>query len=870
MGLRLHRAGRFSCLVILTAVSLPAFAQQSGPAVSFATDVAPLLSEKCLQCHGLKDPMANLDLKTRESALKGGQHGPAIVPGNAAASPLYTHVAGVAQPRMPLGGKLSDEEIAVLKNWIDAGAEWDSSVKLEAPSATVSKAAAPAEKKFTDAQRHYWAFQKVVKPPVPAVKNSAWVRTPVDAFILAKLEEKNLKPNAPADKITLIRRAYFDLIGLPPTPDQVQAFLADNSPRAFETVVDQLLASEHYGERWGRHWLDLARYADTQGFKADETRPNVWRYRDYVIHAFNDDKPYDRFIKEQIAGDELYPNDPDAKIATGFNRLWPDESNLANPIIMRQEILNDITDTVGAVFMGMTYGCAKCHDHKFDPILQKDYYKLQAFFAGSTNVDKANLLTGEQEAAYDQQYAEWDAKTRDIRGQMSALLQEARLAKTKESIGMFPQEAQDAVFTPPEKRTPMQWQMYYRSAQRLPSDDAVAKSLKGEAKEKYASLKAELAQFDSIKPADPPLGEIMVDQARVVPATYILSKGVYDAPLDEVQPGYLSILDPNPAKIVLPEGLNSSGRRTALANWLADPQNPLSTRVMANRIWSYHFGEGIVGSPSDFGIMGERPSNPQLLDWLTATFVENGWSLKKMHRLIMLSSAYQQSSANQPDAAAIDPENKLMWRFGRRRLEGEVIRDSMLFVGGELSTKMGGPGVFPPLPPGVSMPGSHYLNWNTEKDETEADRRSVYVFVKRNLRYPMFETFDMPDTHETCPRRYATVTPTQPLALLNDELVMEWSRKLASRVLNDGGLSPEQQVDRAFRIAYSRAPKAEESQAILEFLNQQSALLAQRIAKDEKVPMPDSVPQGMDQARAAAFVDLCHTLLNSNEFIYMN
>jgi hypothetical protein len=843
-------------------------AAQTTKKVSFAQDVASILSEKCLQCHGLADPMANLDLKSREGALKGGQHGPAIIPGDAAASNLYKHVAGLEQPRMPLGGKLSDEEIAVLEAWIDSGAEWDTGVTLRTPVPAANAPAIP--KQFTDAQRRYWAFQKIVKPDVPSVKAKSWVRTPVDAFILAKLEEKNLKPNPSADKLTLIRRAYFDLIGLPPTPEQVQAFLSDNSPRAFEKVVDNLLASPHYGERWGRHWLDLARYADTQGFKADEARPNMWRYRDYVIEAFNQDRPYDRFIKEQIAGDELYPADPAEKVATGFNRLWPDESNLANPILMREEILDDITDTVSSVFMGLTYGCAKCHDHKFDPILQKDYYKLQAFFAGTTNNDRSSLLTGEEGTRHEEQYAGWDAKTRDIRAEMRGLLEAVRVNATKDAIGMFPTEAQQAVFTAPEKRTAMQWQIYYRSASRLPNDTALEKALKGDAKERYAALKKELAQYDSIKPADPPIAQVMVDQGRDAPPTHVLAKGVWDAPLDEVQPGFLTILDPNPAKIISPEGLNSSGRRSALANWLADPNNPLVSRVMVNRIWHYHFGQGIVGSPSDLGVMGERPSNPQLLDYLASVFVTDGWSIKKMHRMIMLSSAYQQSSAYQASAAAIDPQDKLVWRFERRRLEGEVIRDSMLFVSGELNLKMGGPGVFPPLPPGVSMPRSNYLNWKPEKDPAESDRRSVYVFVKRNLRYPMFEAFDFPDTHESCPRRYSTVTPTQPLAMMNDELVMEWARALASRVLNDGGLSAEQQIERAYRLVFSRAPRGEESRLVLDFLNQQSALLAERLAKTDKVPLPDSVPAGMAPARAAAFVDFCHTLLNSNEFIYMN
>ena len=853
--------------LFLFGVYVPSFAQ-TAKTVSFARDVAPLLSQKCMQCHGLDNPMANLDLRTREGALKGGQHGPAIAPGDAAASRLYKHVAALEQPQMPLGGKLSEREIAVLKAWIDSGAEWDLSVKLAPPAAAAQTAT--AEKKFSDAQRKYWAFQKVVKPTVPAVKDKTWVRTPVDAFILSKLEERHLRPNPPANKVTLIRRAYFDLIGLPPTPEQVQAFLSDNSAGAFEKVVSELLASPHYGERWGRHWLDLARYADTQGFKADEARPNVWRYRDYVIDAFNQDRPYDRFIKEQIAGDELYPNDPVAKVGTGFNRLWPDESNLANPILMRQEILDDITDTVASVFTGLTYGCAKCHDHKFDPILQKDYYKLQAFFSGTTNYDRASLLSGEQAGAYQRQYGEWDAKTRDIRAKMHDILEEERLSATKNAIGMFPKEAQEAVFTPPEKRTSMQWQMYYRSASRLPKDAALEKSLKGEAKERYAELKKELAQYDSIKPPEPPVAEIMMDQGREAPATHILAKGVWDAPLEAVQPGFLSILDPEPAKIVPPEGLESSGRRTALAKWLTDPGNPLVSRVIVNRIWHYHFGQGIVGSPSDFGVMGERPSNPQLLDYLASTFTENGWSIKSMHRMIMLSSAYQQSADYQPEAAKIDPNDKLLWRFERRRLEGEVIRDSMLFAAGQLNFKMGGPGVFPPLPPGVSMPRSTYMNWKTEKDPAEANRRSVYVFVKRNLRYPMFETFDFPDTHEPCPRRYATVTPTQPLALMNDELVMDWARVLAGRVLNDSGLSPGQQIERTYRLVFSRSPKPEESRLILDFLRQQSDLIAERLAKNENLPMPAAVPQGMTPAQAAAFVDFCHTLLNSNEFIYMN
>jgi hypothetical protein len=726
------------------------------------------------------------------------------------------------------------------------------------------------QRDFKAAERNYWAFQKVVKPPAPGVQNGAWVRNEIDAFVLARLEEKKIAPNPPADKVTLIRRATLDLTGLPPTPEEVQAFVNDDSPDAFAKVADRLLASPRYGERWGRHWLDLARYADTAGFKGDETRPFVWRYRDYVIDSINQDKPYDRFIKEQIAGDELYPGDPAARIATGFNRHWPDESNLANPILRRQEILNDITDTVGSVFLGMTYGCARCHDHKFDPILHKDYYRLQAFFANTRNEDEMNLLVGDEAGKYQEQYAAWESKTREIRAAMEEILAPARLVKMQEMVQLFPAEAQEVFFIEPEKRTAMQWQMYYRGVNRVtPSDAVLVKGLEPEAKQRYEALREELAKFDDLKPAEPPVAQAMIDASREAPPTHVLAVGVYDRPLDEVEPGFLTILDPGLAKIIPPApGVNSTGRRAALANWIADADNPLTARVMANRIWHYHFGRGIVGTPSDFGVMGERVIDQKLLDYLAATFVEGGWRMKRMHRLILLSNTYQQSSANRPEAAEAAPD--LWWRFERRRLEGEVIRDAMLSVSGLLNVKMGGPGVFPPLPPGIVMPGSKYVNWDEEKDPAEANRRGVYVFVKRNLRYPMFETLDFPDTHESCARRYHTVTPTQSLALMNDELVLGWAVALAGRVLNDSGVPVDAQVDRAYRIVHNRAPSANERAAILEFLGSQASILRQQLSRNGKVYVPDSLPAGVEPAHAAAFVDFCHTLLNSNEFVYMN
>jgi hypothetical protein len=502
--------------------------------------------------------------------------------------------------------------------------------------------------------------------------------------------------------------------------------------------------------------------------------------------------------------------------------------------------------------------------------LHKDYYRLQAFFANTRNEDEMNLLVGEEAGRYREQYAAWESKTREIRAGMEEILAPVRLAKMEEMVQLFPKEAQEVFFIPPEKRTPMQWQMYYRGRQRVtPADGQLVKELQGEAKQRYEALQEELSKFDHLKPAEPPIAQAMIDASREAPATHVLAVGVYDRPLDEVEPGFLSILDPGAAKIVPPApGVNSTGRRSALANWIADANNPLTARVMANRIWHYHFGRGIVGTPSDFGVMGERVIDQKLLDYLAVDFVEGGWRMKRMHRLIMLSNTYQQSSAYRPQAAEAAPD--LWWRFERRRLEGEVIRDAMLSVSGLLNLKMGGPGVFPPLPPGIVMPGSKYVNWEVEKDPAEANRRGVYVFVKRNLRYPMFQTFDFPDTHESCARRYQTVTPTQSLALLNDELVLEWAVALAARVLNDSGVPLDAQVDRAYRIVYNRAASAKERATILEFLQSQASILREQLARNEKVYVPESLPAGVDPAHAAAFVDFCHTLLNSNEFVYMN
>jgi uncharacterized protein DUF1553/uncharacterized protein DUF1549 len=724
--------------------------------------------------------------------------------------------------------------------------------------------------KFSDDELNYWAYQKVQKPEIPSVENRSWVKTPVDSFILKELESKQIKPAPQADKITLLRRATFDLTGLPPTPAEVKSFLDDNSPKAFEKVVERLLASPQYGEKWARHWLDLARYAESEGFKADETRPNAWRYRDYVIKSFNQDKPYDRFIKEQIAGDELWPDDPDALVATGFNRHYPDESNARNLLQRRQEILNDITDTVGAVFMATTYGCARCHDHKFDPVLQKDYYRLQAFFAGVRAKDDIVLVKAAEQSQYQHKRAIWEEKTKDLREQMAKLEEPVAKAIYQESFDKYPAEIQQAITMAPEKRDSMQWLMYYRASWLLNSNMdedgiGIGQKLKGEPRKQWDELRKQLSAFDSIKPKPLPIGSGITDVGTAAPATHTLKVGAYDAPVEEVPPGFLTILDPAPAKIPS-HGSNTTGRRTALANWLAAKENPLTARVMANRIWHYHFGRGIVGTPSDFGVMREVETNRPLLDWLAATFVEKGWSIKAMHRLIMLSNAYQQSSDFNPEAAKIDPNNKLWWRFQRQRLTGEEIRDAILSVSGQLNPEMGGPSVFPEIPEGMEVRGG----WKKNEKAEAKNRRSIYVFVRRNSRYPMFQVFDMPDTHESCPIRSKTITAPQALSLLNDKIILGAAEYFAGRVLQESGKDLGSQICGAYRFAFSREPDPSERELALAFLQKQALIIKARIDEKKAVALPPNLSPDVEPAQAAALVDLCHVLFNSNEFVYVN
>ena len=697
---------------------------------------------------------------------------------------------------------------------------------------------------FNAIQKKWWAIQPVANPAPPALDEAgkAWARNEIDHFIYDKLKAKNITPAPLANKPTFIRRVTLDLTGLPPTPEETQAFLADNKPGAEARLVDRLLANPRYGERWGRHWLDVVRYADSDGFKQDDTRPNMWRYRDWVIQSWNDDKPFNRFIKEQIAADELYPGDAKALPGLGYLRLFEDEFNQADIRLRRQELLNDVTDNTAFAFMGVTLACARCHDHKFDPLLHKDYYRIQSFFANMRIDDEATTASKAERAAYDAQMAKYREAAKPVLDKIEALLAKPRAAFQHEYTVRFPEEVQTVLNMPAAKRTQMDWQVYHKAITQVivPDNEMIAKRGSAAQKAEYKKLQAELEPFKHLLPAPLPTIQIMRDQAIESPATHVLKAGSHNAPLEEVQPGLLSILDPAPAKVTpLPE-LQSSGRRSALALALADENNPLTTRVIVNRVWQYHFGRGIAGTPNDFGLMGERPSHRELLDYLTKTFTTtDNWSIKKLHRRILLSATYRQNSDFREDTATADRDNKLLWRYPRRRLESEAIRDSMLAVSGLLDSKMGGPGVFPAVPAGTEIQeGRHWRKSNGPEDEY---RRSVYIFARRLVRYPMLQSFDTPLAFESCGRRQETVTADQALELMNGDASANFARALAKRVANDAGQSPQSLVERAFRLTLGRTPTQAEAARSQAFLAKNNSL-----------------------------DDLCLSLLSTSEFLYID
>ena len=760
-----------------------------------------------------------------------------------------------------------------------------------------------------------WAYQPVQRPAIPAVQHAKWVRTPVDAFVLAKLEEAKLSPSKEADRATFIRRATLDTWGLLPTPEEVRAFEKDHSKDAYEKLVERLLASPRDGERWGRRWLDLSRYADSDGYNADGTRPNIWRYRDYVIKSFNDDKPFDRFVEEQLAGDELWPTEQEALIATGFLRNFPDEINARDLNLKKQEVANDLTDTVGTVLLGSTIGCAQCHNHKFDRISQKEYYQLQSFFVNASWNDDVPAATADEIAEYDKKKAKYDAATKDIQAKMDAILQPVIDKLEEDRVSGFVPETRVSITKPEAEQTSYDRWIYHRNLWTMQgrTRNAVVR-LKQKSPEKYLEyqeLEADLKKFDKLKPKE--LGQFSTITElghSDAPPTYVLFKGIYDRKLEEVQPGFPALF--TDAKPDIKPTATSSGRRTALAHWIVSPDNPLTARVFVNRLWGQYFGHAIVETVGDFGKMGTKPTHPELLDYLADSFVHDGhWSIKALQRQILLSSTYRQSSAYREDAAKLDPQNKLLAVFPRQRLDAEQIRDSLLQAAGLLDETIGGAPVYPPQPALANQAGFNENTWKTSENPRDQNRRSVYVFVKRNNPYPLLDTFDWANPQTVHGKREVTTTAPQALALINSDLVYGWSQVLAGRVIREAGEKDDARIARLFEILYARKPTKEETRVLLGFLDNQQKLLLAQASEGKPIVQPDGygenpqVGQEVDQlyrtlygrspdryekvalisfvekqrkpaepvvdeqaARAAAFVDLAHALANSNEFNY--
>ena len=797
-------------------------------------DAREVLAKNCQVCHGESLQQSGLNLSTRESILRGGTKGPAITPGNVEASLLWKMVSGDS-PAMPPGGKLQSAELEILRTWITEGAPLSEAAAGAAPP-PANDLAKLEERPITPEEKSRWAFQAPTKAAVPAGASN-----PIDAFLNKALAGKGLVAGPQADRRALIRRAYLDLTGLPPTPAEVRAFVDDKDPRAWEKLIDKLLASPHYGERWGRHWLDLAHYADSGGYERDFDWPTMWRYRDYVIQAFNKDKPYDVFVREQLAGDEVDPENPEAHIATGFLRMVLD--NNIKDERTRMDELDDNVATTSLTFLGMTVGCARCHNHKFDPIPQKDYYQMQAVFFPSKGVDYP-LVSAEEVADYEAAQKAINAQQEPLKEELRNVEAPYRKRIFEERLDELPSYYRVAWETPEAERTEgqklnaIQVDALIRQIQR---PDVIARLSDAE-RARHAELTKQIEELDELRPEKYPSARAIAEEGPVPKPSHFLHRGNPGSKGSVMDAGVLTVAAWEPVKFSpAPAEAPSSHRRKQFAEWIASRDNPLTARVMVNRIWQHHFGEGIVRSTSNFGITGEPPDHPELLDWLAVEFMDRGWSIKRMHRLMMTSDAYQRSSDDIEANLAVDADNRQFWRMPRQRLEAEVIRDQILAVAGTLDRTIGGPAVRPFIDPSLWQSSTDRVWGGNEIGDADSLRRSVYVFSKRSIRYPMFEAFDQPDMATSCARRNTSTVAPQALLMMNNAELFSQAKAFAKRLEREAGSNAADQVELAFELALSRPPADSEKTRSVEFV----------------------------QGSETGLIDLCQTLFNLNEFVYL-
>ncbi|MFO0927256.1 MAG: PSD1 and planctomycete cytochrome C domain-containing protein [Gemmataceae bacterium] len=798
----------------------------------YEKQVLPILKDACFKCHSGKKVRGGLRLDSRAAVLKGGDLGPSVLPDRLDASPLVKAIHFRDNLEMPPDGKLPAEKIDVLMRWLRMGMPYPPEKEPVAQAPTHQPGAISAE------DRAWWAYRPLRRPAVPPVRDHGWARTPVDTFILAKLEAAGLTPNPPADRVALVRRVTYDLTGLPPTPEEVDAFVADARPDAYERLVDRLLASPAYGEKWGRHWLDLVRFAETNGYERDGIKPYAWRYRDYVIRSLNADKPYDRFVREQLAGDELPGDDADAVIATGYYRLglWDDEP--PDPKQSRADEMDDWVTTTGQVFLGMSLNCARCHEHKKDPIPQADYYRFVAFFqdvrhfSGSRDPRSASNLTDitpvSERSTYEDELKQREIRKADLTAAMERIENEAIKRMPAED-----QRAAEGVDRP---------QVVLKLKKVFTDDEAKA----------YRQLKGERTRLERLPNPAQQLA-LSVNNCLVrPPTTHVLVRGSPHAPGAKVEPGFPSVFGvPDPVVPPPAKTARSSGRRTALAEWITARANPLPARVLANRLWQYHFGRGIVGSSSDFGKLGELPSHPDLLDGLASELHAGDWAAPGACTGCWSPPASTGSRrSRRPPGWRRMPANNHYWRYPMRRLTAEEVRDSMLAVSGALQRRMAGEGVYPTIPAAVlagqSVPGA---GWGKSPPAEQA-RRSVYVHVKRSLVVPILQSHDQADTDNSCAVRYTTTVPTQALGMLNGEFTHEQAAALAERIGREAPDDLSAQVRRAVRLTTGRPPRADEVRHDVAFVEATQA--------ENRLDRP------------AALRMYCLLLLNANEFVYLD
>jgi mono/diheme cytochrome c family protein len=795
-----------------------------------------ILKENCQICHGAAIQQSGLDLRTRERILAGGERGAAVVGSNLKGSWLWRLVSHEVKPFMPPGGKLATEKLEVLRKWVIAGAPMPQAAVTDEEAERLAALKKLEDRPITEQERSWWAFVVPRSQEVPGGDESH----PVDAFLQKKLDEEGLVKGDRADRRTLVRRLFLDLTGLPPTLEDVTAFLADESPDAWESLIDQLLESPHYGERWGRHWLDLVHYADSGGYERDFDWPSMWRYRDYVVNAFNDDMPYDRFIREQIAGDEIAPDSLDTNIATGYLRMVLD--NNVKDERTRMDELDDNVATTAQTFLAVTVQCARCHNHKFDPIPQKDYYRMQAVFFSTKETDYP-LVPPEAVARHEALNKEITERQEPLKTRLAELDKPHREFLFQAKLDTLPKYYRVAWETPADKRN---------KAQRLNARqvDALYKLIKREDmlarmddqdRADYQETEQRVKDLDRRRPEPYPTARTISEDGREALPSYFLHRGDPGSKGSRMDPGVLTVAArAEPSFDAPPTHSKTSWRRKHFAEWVASEDNPLTARVMVNRIWQHHFGEGIVRTPSNFGKTGMPPSHPELIDWLALEFIRSGWSVKHMHRLMLTSEAYRMASRDLPENLAKDADNKFFWRQSRNRHEVEVIRDQIMAAAGTLDRSVGGPAMRPYIDPTLFQSSTDRTWPGMAIGDPASWRRSLYVFSKRSIRYPMFEAFDQPDMVISCSRRTRSTVAPQALLLMNNAEVLLQAKYFAQRVAVEAGHDPAAQVDLAFELALTRMPNKAEKSKALAFLG--------------------GTPTGL--------VDLCQTLFNLNEFLY--